>query len=94
MRGSAARARIYARAACVVAPSGRLEALEAAASGAHVVVIAGTVAAATAAGLCETYQPGDPSSLAGAIARARSAPRDHEAAAQLVWRHARARALQ
>jgi glycosyltransferase involved in cell wall biosynthesis len=88
-----ARARIYARAACVVAPLGGIEAIEAAASGARVVVAEGSEAAAAAAELCETFDPGDPSSLAGAIARARRAPRDHAAAAQIVWRHARARAL-
>jgi alpha-1,6-mannosyltransferase len=88
-----ALARIYARAACVVAPLGGLEAIEAAASGARVVVAHGSAAAEAAEELCETFEPGDPSSLAGAIAHARRAPRDHEAAARIVWRHARARAL-
>ena len=88
----AALARIYARAACVVAPPGGLEAIEAAASGARIIVARGSVAADVAAELCEPFEAGDPSSLAGAIARARHAPRDHEAAARIVWRHARLQA--
>jgi glycosyltransferase involved in cell wall biosynthesis len=93
IRDRAALARIYMRAACVVAPLGGLEAIEAAACGARVVVVRGSAAAEVAAELCETFEPGDPSSLAGAIARARGAPRDHAAAARIVWRHMRARAL-
>jgi glycosyltransferase involved in cell wall biosynthesis len=89
----AALARLYARAACVVAPAGGIEAIEAAACGARVVVAAGSDAADSAGELCETFEPGDPSTLAGAIARARCAPRDHEAAARIVWRHARTQAL-
>jgi alpha-1,6-mannosyltransferase len=92
IRDRAALARIYARAACVVAPLGGLEAIEAAASGARVVVARGSVAAEAAAELCESFDAGDPSSLAGAITRARRAPRDHAAAARIVWRHARMRA--
>jgi alpha-1,6-mannosyltransferase len=93
IRDRAALARIYARAACVVAPLGGLEAIEAAASGARIVVARGSVAADVAAELCEPFEAGDPSSLAGAIVRARRAPRDHEAAARIVWRHARLQAL-
>jgi glycosyltransferase involved in cell wall biosynthesis len=89
----AALARLYARAACVVAPAGGTEAIEAAACGARVVVAAGSEAADSAGELCEVFDPGDPSDLAGAIARARCAPRDHEAAARIVWRHSRARRL-
>jgi len=92
IRDRAALARIYARAACVVAPLGGLEAIEAAASGARVVVSRGSVAAAAAAELCEPFEAGDASSLAGAITRARRAPRDHEAAARIVWRNARLQA--
>jgi len=90
---SDALARLYARAACVVAPAGGVEAIEAAASGARVVVAAGSEAAESAAELCETFEAGDPGALAEAIARARRAPRDHAAAARIFWRHARARAL-
>jgi alpha-1,6-mannosyltransferase len=93
IRDRGALARIYMRAACVVAPLGGLEAIEAAACGARVVVARGSAAADVAAELCETFEPGDPSSLAGAIARARRAPRDHEAAARIVWRHLRAQAV-
>jgi alpha-1,6-mannosyltransferase len=93
IRDSAALARIYMRAASVDAPLGGLEAIEAAACGARVVVVRGSAAAEVAAELCETFEPGDPSSLADAVARARGAPRDHAAAARIVWRHMRARAL-
>jgi len=92
IRDRAALARIYARAACVVAPLGGLEAIEAAACGARIVVARGSIAAEAATELCEPFEGGDPSSLAGAIARARHAPRDHEAAARIVWRHARLQA--
>lgn len=82
--------RIYASAACVVAlgpPRGPgLVALEAAASGAHVVVPTGDEAAPTIGALWHPFMRGQTGALLAAVGAARAAPRDLLAAADVAVR--------
>jgi alpha-1,6-mannosyltransferase len=85
-------ARAYASARCVVLPGEHetfgLAALEAGACGARVVVCTTTPARRALDGLAHAFRPGDVAGLARAIADARSAPRDLDAAAAVAGRHA------
>jgi alpha-1,6-mannosyltransferase len=87
-RGRLARA--YAAARCVVMPGEHetfgLVALEAAASGARVVACDTAPSAALLGSLVDLYPAGDAGALAAAIAAARAAERDPDAAAALHWR--------
>jgi alpha-1,6-mannosyltransferase len=87
-RGRLARA--YAAAPCVVMPGEHetfgLVALEAAASGARVVACDTAPSAALLGSLVDLYPAGDAGALAAAIAAARAAERDPDAAAALHWR--------
>jgi alpha-1,6-mannosyltransferase len=84
-------ARAYAGARCVVMPGEHetfgLVALEAAACGARVVACATAPSAGCLGGLAHTFAPGDVGGLGAAIAAARTAPPEPEAAAALRWRH-------
>jgi alpha-1,6-mannosyltransferase len=84
-------ARRYAAARCVVMPGEHetfgLAALEAAACGAPVAACATAPALAHLGGLGHRFVPGDPADLDRAIADARAATPDHDAAAALAWRH-------
>jgi alpha-1,6-mannosyltransferase len=83
-------ARAYAAARCVVMPGEHetfgLVALEAAASGARVVACDTAPSAALLGTLVHRYPAGDAGGLAAAIAAARTAQREPEAAAALHWR--------
>ena len=83
-------ARAYAAARCVVMPGEHetfgLVALEAAACGARVVACETAPSAALLGSLVHTYPASDAAALAGAIAAARAAERDPDAAAALGWR--------
>jgi alpha-1,6-mannosyltransferase len=83
-------ARAYAAARCVVMPGEHetfgLVALEAAACGARVVACETAPSAALLGSLVHTYPAGDAAALARAIAAARGAERDLDAAAALGWR--------
>jgi alpha-1,6-mannosyltransferase len=86
----------YAQAACVVVPGGHetfgLVAVEAAASGARVVASSAVPSALLARDLIHTFAPGNPASLADAIARASAATPDAlsalRLARRLTWTHA------
>lgn len=84
-------ARRYAAARCVVLPGEHetfgLAALEAAACGAPVAACATAPALRAIGTLGHQFVPGDPADLDRAIADARTATRDLEAAAALAWRH-------
>jgi alpha-1,6-mannosyltransferase len=84
-------ARRYAGARCVVLPgehdSCGLLALEAAACGAPVAACATAPALRAVGRLGHQFVPGDPGDLDRAIADARAAEPDPEAAAALAWRH-------
>jgi alpha-1,6-mannosyltransferase len=91
-------ARLYASSRCTVMP-GRFEtfglvALEAAASGARVVVCANAPAATACGPLATTFQPGEQSGLLAAIERARAAPPPGLAARALSQRFAWEQAFQ
>jgi glycosyltransferase involved in cell wall biosynthesis len=81
----------YAAARCVVMPGEHetfgLVALEAAASGAPVAACATAPALHAIGRLGHQFVPGDPEDLDRAIAGARAATPDPEAAAVLAWRH-------
>jgi alpha-1,6-mannosyltransferase len=89
IRERARLARAYAAARCVVMPGEHetfgLVALEAAASGARVVACDTAPSAALLGGLAHRYPAGDVGALAAAIAAARAADRDPDAAAALHW---------
>jgi alpha-1,6-mannosyltransferase len=90
VRDRARLARAYAAARCVVMPGEHetfgLVALEAAASGARVVACDTAPSATLLGTLAHRYPAGDASALAAAIAAARTAEREPDAAAALHWR--------
>jgi alpha-1,6-mannosyltransferase len=90
VRDRARLARAYAAARCVVMPGEHetfgLVALEAAASGARVVACDTAPSAALLGTLAHRYPAGDAGALAAAIAAARGAEREPDAAAALHWR--------
>jgi alpha-1,6-mannosyltransferase len=90
-RDPARLARRYAGARCVVMPGEHetfgLVALEAAACGAPVAACATAPALHAIGRLGHQFVPGDPEDLDRAIADARAAAPDHDAAAALAWRH-------
>jgi alpha-1,6-mannosyltransferase len=81
----------YAGACCVALPGAHetfgLVALEAAACGTPVITARSTPSAELLGGLVETFEAGDPTSLLGAIERARRRPRDPGQAALLAASH-------
>ncbi len=89
-RDAEALARRYAGAGCVVMPGPfetfGLVGLEAAATGARVVASATAPSVRTVGALAHTFAPGDVDGLVRAIAAARAAPRDLDAAAALAAR--------
>jgi alpha-1,6-mannosyltransferase len=97
LQGPESVARAYAAAGCVVAPGAHetfgLVVLEAAASGARVVVADTAPAAAALGPLAHRFRAGDARDLRRAIREALSAPRDLEAAVALGERHAWDRAF-